>query len=138
MGPPDLLEGLEVLVVEDEADARELIAMVLEHCGAKVVSVSSSSEAMQQLKQIKPDVIVSDIGMAGEDGYTLIRKVRELEQTGSPHVPAAALTAFAKREDRMRALAAGFETHVPKPVEPAELANIVAKLAGRGGINVAK
>jgi PAS domain S-box-containing protein len=128
-----LLSGLHILIVEDEPDERELIAMVLEQCGAHVETASSVAEALARIKNHRPDAIVSDIGMAGEDGYELIRQVRELEQLGARHMPAAALTAFAKQEDRLHALAAGFETHVSKPVEPQDLACIVARLVGRSG-----
>jgi CheY-like chemotaxis protein len=122
------LEGITVLAVEDDGDARDLIRRVLEDCGARVIARGSSGEALSVLAQEIPDVIISDIGMPGEDGYQFIRRVRELPPEKGGHVPAAALTAFARAEDRTRALRAGFQTHVAKPVEPGELAAVVASL----------
>ncbi len=121
------LDDVEILVVDDEVSAREIITEVLRHCGARVTAVASAAEAMTALKKSPPDVLVSDIGMPNENGYELISRIRTL---GS-EVPAVALTAYAKTEDRMRALAAGFNTHVPKPVEPAELALVIASLVER-------
>ncbi|MUG93716.1 PAS domain S-box protein [Scytonema sp. UIC 10036] len=135
--PPSLL-GIRVLVVDDEADARDFLSIVLQQCQAEVKAIGSVQEALEVIAQWRPDVLVSDIGMPNEDGYTLIRKVRSLERTGeiplSEHgtkIPAAALTAYARTEDRLRALQEGFQIHLPKPVEPAELATVVASLAGR-------
>jgi PAS domain S-box-containing protein len=127
---PDL-GGLHVLVVEDEQDGRELITTVLERCGARVTAVRNVAEALEALEEGRPDVLLSDIGLPGEDGYTLIRKVRALEAERGSQIPAAALTAYASADDRLRALAAGFQVHVAKPVEPSELTAIVASLAGR-------
>lgn len=125
------LDGLRVLVVDDELDARELIATVLGQCGAEVKAVASAIEALAVLEQFQPQVLVSDIGMPGEDGYTLIRKLRALEAEQGGQIPAVALTAYARAEDRTQALLAGFQLHVPKPVDPAELAVVVGNLAGR-------
>jgi PAS domain S-box-containing protein len=125
------LQGLRVLVVEDEPDSREMLVIVLTRCRAEVRAVSNASDALAQLESWLPDVLISDIEMPGEDGYTLIRKVRSLPPERGGKIPAAALTAYARAEDRMRALLAGFQLHVPKPVEPAELAAVVASLAGR-------
>jgi signal transduction histidine kinase len=122
------LDGITVLAVEDDSDARDLIRRVLEDCGARVLAAGSSAEALAILAHELPDVIVSDIGMPGEDGYQFIRKVRELPADEGGRIPAAALTAFARAEDRTRALRAGFQTHVAKPVEPAELSAVVASL----------
>jgi CheY-like chemotaxis protein len=122
---------VKVLAVDDEADARELIRRLLEECDADVRTASSASEAMAALESFRPDVIVSDIGMPEEDGYTMIRRIRALGAARGGRVPAVALTAYARSEDRMRALAAGFQMHVVKPVEPAELIMVVASLAGR-------
>jgi signal transduction histidine kinase len=124
------LAGLTVLVVDDEPDARALVAAVLAGCGAKVVAADSAAKAMVEIGRSQPDVLLSDIAMPGEDGYALIRKVRG---AGSPssQLPAAALTAFATAADRARALLAGYQAHIPKPVEPSELAAVVAALAGR-------
>ena len=123
------LEGLRVLLVDDEDDARVLLAEVLTGHGAKVTAVASASDALREVLANPPDILVSDIGMPGEDGYSLIRKVR-LGMRGAP-LPAVALTAHAMKADRTRALMAGFQSHVAKPVEPEELLVVVATLAGR-------
>lgn len=124
------LTGMRVLVIDDEADARELLVTVLEQFGAEPRAAGSVAEAMKVLEELRPDVIVSDIGMPGEDGYVLLRKVRALETArGWPSVPAVALTAYARGADRRRALSAGFRMHVTKPVEPAELAEAIARAA---------
>ena len=125
------LEGLRVLVVDDEVDARELIATMLEPLGVQVMAAASAIEALVALQAFQPDVLVSDIGMPGENGYGLIRKLRELEEEQGGRIPAVALTAYARAEDRTQALLAGFQLHVPKPVNQAELAAVVANLAGR-------
>jgi CheY-like chemotaxis protein len=122
-----------VLVVGDEPDARELVRRVLSQCGAQVLTAGSAGEALVILREARPDVLLSDIGMPHEDGYALIRQVRAMPATEGGSVPAGALTAFARSEDRQRALRAGFQIHIPKPVEPAELVTIVASLAGRTG-----
>jgi PAS domain S-box-containing protein len=124
---PPSLDGVKVLVVDDDLDGREFVAIVLEQCGAEVVTVSSAAEALTVLSQSHIDVLVSDIGMPEEDGYSLIRRVRALEQGG--RIPAVALTAYARTEDRTRAIAEGFQMHLPKPVEPSELATVVASMA---------
>ncbi|HLL71820.1 MAG TPA: PAS domain S-box protein [Pyrinomonadaceae bacterium] len=128
--PPEL-EGLRVLLVEDEPDAREMLVAVLKQCRADVRAVANAADALLELEMWRPEVLISDIEMPGEDGYTLIRKIRALTPERGGKIPAAALTAYARAEDRMRALLAGFQLHVPKPVEPAELAAVVASLAGR-------
>ncbi|MFP5264045.1 MAG: GAF domain-containing protein [Blastocatellia bacterium] len=128
---PQALEGLRVMVVDDEADARELLRAMLEQYGAEVKTSSSSGEALEMLEQYKPNVLVSDIGMPGEDGYELIKKVRALEPERGGRIPAVALTAYARAEDRIRALTAGYNMHVPKPVEPTELLIVIASLSGR-------
>jgi CheY-like chemotaxis protein/anti-sigma regulatory factor (Ser/Thr protein kinase) len=125
------LQGLRVLVVDDEPDGREAIAKVLELRGAEVTAASTVREALSLLKQSPPDVLVSDIGLPDEDGYDLFRMVRELDDVEAKHVPALALTAFAREEDCLRALSAGFQQHASKPIEPAALAVLVARLAGR-------
>ncbi len=124
------LEGIRVLVVDNEADARGLIGAILESCGAEVVAVASAAEALEEIRRQRPDVLLSDIAMPGEDGYALIRKVRRLD-TDDPPLPAAALTAYATAGDRAQALVAGYQTHLAKPIEPAELTAVVASLAGR-------
>lgn len=127
--PPNL-DGVKVLAVDDEPDARGLLQAMFEQCGADVRTCSSAAEALRELEEFKPDVLVSDIGMPGEDGYSLIQKVREKEKETGKRLPAVALTAFARTEDRFSALSAGYNMHVPKPVEPAELALVISRLVG--------
>ena len=127
------LNGVRVLVVDDEADSRAFLTAVLEECGAEVMAVGSAVEAIATLKNLKPDILLSDIGMPEEDGYALIRKVRALSPEEGGQIPAAALTAYARAEDRTRSLLCGFQIHLPKPIEPAELAAVVANLANRTG-----
>jgi CheY-like chemotaxis protein len=124
------LDGLHILVVDNESDARALLRVMLEGCGASVEEATAAHEALECIRRRPPDVLLSDIAMPGEDGYALIRKVRELDGPGRM-LPAAALTAFATATDRARALLAGYQAHIPKPVEPSELAAVVAALAGR-------
>ncbi len=128
--PPSLL-GVRVLVVDDQADAREFITTVLEQYQAEVQAVASVQEALQVITQWKPDVLVSDIGMPQEDGYSWISKLRSQPPELGGNIPAAALTAYARAEDRMRAIQEGYQLHLPKPIEPAELATVVASLVGR-------
>ena len=128
---PPPLNGLKILVVDDEADARLMLAAMLKQYGAEVKTSSSTGEALEMLEQYKPDILVSDIGMPEEDGYVLIRKVRALEPERGGRIPAVALTAYARAEDRLRALTAGYNMHVPKPVEPTELVIVIASLSGR-------
>jgi PAS domain S-box-containing protein len=125
------LAGLKVLVVDDEADTRELIREVLKECGSEVILSRSAAEALQALEEQKPDILISDLGMPDEDGYSLISKIRALPSERGGHIPAAALTAYARAEDRMRVLRSGFQFHLPKPVDSAELVTVVASLAGR-------
>ena len=125
------LDELQVLVVDDEADARTLLVTLLEQQGATVTAVATVSEALAVLKHRRPDVLVSDIGMPGEDGYALIRQVRAQSAELGGQIPAIALTAYARVEDRIRLLKAGFQLHIPKPVEPSELVEAIANLAGR-------
>ncbi|MBD2278637.1 response regulator [Aphanizomenon flos-aquae FACHB-1040] len=126
-----ILNGVKVLVVDDEVDSREFIATVLQECQAEVTAVSSAQEALEMLTLWTPDVLISDIGMPGENGYSLIRKVRSLSPEKGRDIPAAALTAYARVEDRMQAIQAGFQLHLPKPIEPVELATVVASLVRR-------
>ena len=130
LAPPPL-QGLTVLVVDDQEDVRELMRIVLSRRGATVVAAESTATALEALDRCRPDVILSDLEMPGEDGYSLIRKVRARSAERGGAVPAAALTAYARTEDRVHSLRAGFHRHVPKPVQPDELAEIVASLAGR-------
>jgi PAS domain S-box-containing protein len=129
-GTPSL-EGLSVLVVDDEADARDLVASILRESGATVRAVASAAEAFPLLRAEPPAVLVSDVGMPGEDGYGLIRRVRALPATAGGVTPAVALTAYARPQDRTRALLEGFQLHLSKPVEPEELVAAVANLGGR-------
>ena len=122
------LEGVHVLVVDNEQDARNLVTAILERCGATVTAVESAAEALAQIRSDRPDVLLSDIAMPGEDGYSLIRRVRRLDGPDTP-LPAAALTAYASASDRAEALLAGYHAHLRKPVEAAELASVVASLA---------
>lgn len=126
-----ILDGLQVLVVDDSADTLELIAFILEQCKAQVMKAASADEAFEAIAQSKPDILISDISMPDEDGYSLIARVRTLEAKQERQMPAVALTAFAREEDCTRALAAGFQMHLSKPVEPGELVAVVADLAGR-------
>ena len=116
-----------MLVVDNEPDARALVAAILEGCGAQVRAAASVAEAMTEIQRERPDVLLSDIAMPGEDGYALIRKVRAIDRA----MPAAALTAFATAGDRARTLLAGYQAHLPTPLEPSELTAVVATLAGR-------
>jgi light-regulated signal transduction histidine kinase (bacteriophytochrome)/ActR/RegA family two-component response regulator len=126
------LDGVRVLVVDDEPDARALVKRLLDECRCLVTTTASAAEAMALLRSQPFDVLVSDIGMPGEDGYSLIRQLRASEtESAKPKLPALALTAYARTEDRRRALLAGFQNHVSKPVEASELLTIVASLAGR-------
>ena len=127
------LAGVTVLVVDDEADARALVGRLLLDRQATVHTAASAAEALELVRVERPDVLVSDVGMPGEDGYSLIRRVRALGPGQGGGVPALALTAYARAEDRVRAVLAGFQMHVAKPVEPAELLTMVASLAGRTG-----
>ncbi|MEA5503503.1 ATP-binding protein [Halotia wernerae UHCC 0503] len=123
-----MLDGLQILFVDDNDDTRELITFILEQQGAQVTAVSSVSEALVELAKLKPNVLISDIGMPDEDGYSLIRKVRSQEAGKEDKIPAIALTAFARNEERQLALEAGFQAHLTKPIEPDELVIAVANL----------
>ncbi|MBA3632030.1 MAG: CHASE3 domain-containing protein [Acidobacteria bacterium] len=133
--PEISLDGLLILVVDDEEDTRQLLVQSLAFHGATVISANSAKEALSEIEEKNPDVLVSDIGMPDEDGYSLIRKVRALPDKQQRNIPAIALTAFTRAQDRMRALASGFQNHVSKPVEPDELATVIASLTGRLQIN---
>ena len=122
------LEGVKVLVVDDEPDARSLVERLLRDCDASVTTAGSASEAMERVVRDKPDVLFSDIGMPKEDGYALIRRVRKLAGARG-RTPAIALTAYARAEDRAKAIQAGYQLHMSKPVEPTQLIAMVAKLA---------
>ena len=132
---PDLLNGVRVLVVDDEADTRDLLRRILAEAGATVLTAASAAEGMQVLQREQPpvDILISDIGMPEEDGYAFVRKVRQMPGGigSSARLPAIALTAFARSEDRTRALVAGFQAHIAKPAESAELIATVASFTGR-------
>jgi PAS domain S-box-containing protein len=130
MALPDL-RGLTILVVDDQPDARDLIQRVLEDAGARVVTAASVEEALALVELEKPQVLLSDIGMPEADGFDLLRQLRALGPAHGGDIPAIALTAFARSEDRTRALRAGFRLHVSKPVEPTELCVAVANVTGR-------
>jgi PAS domain S-box-containing protein len=135
---PLLLNGLWILVVDDEADTRDLLTTVLEVSGAKVTAVGSASAAIEIIAEgslsRRPDILISDIGMPDGDGYSLIRQVRTLASAEGGQIPAIALTAYARAEERVQAIEAGFQIHVPKPVVPEELITLVASLVARSGI----
>jgi signal transduction histidine kinase/ActR/RegA family two-component response regulator len=120
------LNGLRILIVDDNPDGRALTSLVLAQAGASVTAVSSVREALQMVEAVRPDVLISDIGLPDKDGYALIRQIRQYEAQHGGFLPAVALTGYARAEDRARILAAGFQAHVPKPVEPAELTAAIA------------
>lgn len=121
-----LLKDLQVLLVDDEPDARDLVTVILEAQGAKVTAVGSAKEALAALQKLQPDIIVSDIGMPEDDGYSLIRQIRKLPPEAGGQIPAIALTAYATPEDRNAAISAGFNRHIPKPVDPTALTMAIA------------
>jgi PAS domain S-box-containing protein len=126
-----ILQGVKVLVVDDEPDTLELLRIVLELSGALVVTANSAAKALERLEETDPDVLLSDIGMPDKDGFDLIREVRSLPPERGGRVPAVALTAYTRAEDRTTALAAGFDMHIPKPVQPADVVAAVANLTPR-------
>ena len=125
------LGGVRVLLVEDEVDTREMVQRVLEESSAEVVSIASAAEALHVLEETSPDVLVSDIGLPGMDGYTFLHTLRMREASRNRSIPALALTAFARSEDRQRAFDAGFREHLAKPVDPVRLVSAIARLCGR-------
>ncbi|HEY4232415.1 MAG TPA: ATP-binding protein, partial [Lacipirellulaceae bacterium] len=125
------LTGIKVMVVDDEADARELLKQVLSQCEADVSTAASADEGLELARSLRPDVIVSDIGMPGKDGYEFIRELRSWSPENGGCTPAIALTAFARSEDRTRAMLAGYQVHIAKPIEPQELVATVGNLVGR-------
>jgi CheY-like chemotaxis protein len=128
-GRQSIPAGVRVLVVDDEPDARDLVAFLLESVGVEVRLASSAADALKELATYTPHVVVSDVGMPGEDGYFLIRRIRALSSE-KKNVPAIALTAFTRDEDRARALLEGFSMHMSKPIEPMDLLDAIATLAG--------
>ncbi len=128
---PPALDGARILVLDDEKDSRMLVKRILEECDAIVEVAASAEEALTVLQRQQTDVVISDIGLPGTDGYQFIRSVRAMREAAGGKLPAIALTAFARSEDRRRAMLAGFDLHISKPVEPAELVAAVARLAQR-------
>lgn len=124
------LPGTRVLVVDDEIDAAELLQELLEDAGAKVATATTARAALQKLRTFRPEVLVTDLGMPEVDGYGLLREIRKLSTDEGGRTPAIALSAYTRREDAARAFSAGFQTHVPKPVDPEQLLRLVANLAG--------
>jgi CheY-like chemotaxis protein len=120
-----------VLLVDDETDGREMVTIMLEIIGVQVKAAASANEALQTFAEWRPDILVSDIGMPAEDGYSLIRKVRALPPEQGGNVPAAALTGYASEEDYLEALSAGYHSRIKKPVDLEELIAVVASLTGR-------
>lgn len=125
------LRGLRVLVVDDDPDTCEILCLVLSQYGAEVYAAGSSKDALGAFREWKPNLLISDLGMPGEDGFAFIQKVRTLAPEEGGNIPAAALTAYAREEDRLRAHSAGYQIHIPKPVDPTKLATVVAGLAQR-------
>jgi len=138
-GPPtsDALHGLSVLVVDDDADARTLLSLLLRAAGAEVTAAHDVSSALAALAERRPHVVLSDIGMPGEDGYALARRLRALPDPVLRRVPAIAITGLARTQDRVELLRAGFQAHLCKPVEPSEVVALVASLAGHLGASAA-
>ena len=125
---------MRVLVVDDAPDTCDLLKLILENCGARVKTASSTDAAMEAMSGEAFDVLISDLGMPGGDGYSLIAKVRALSKERGGNIPAAAITAYADEENRIRVLRSGYQIHVPKPISSPELVAIVANLAGRTGV----
>jgi CheY-like chemotaxis protein len=130
-GTGQRLDGLTVLIVEDDADTRDLVKTILAKAGATPVATANARDGVSAARRIRPHVLVSDLAMPGEDGFEVVRQVKSWMAEAGVVLPALALTAYARLEDRDRALAAGFDHYIAKPVEPAELVREVARLAGR-------
>src|SRR3989454_412822 len=128
---PRILDGLKILVVDDDADTRDLVTTILTRCGSQVRCSESAADALMAFQEWSPDLLVSDIGLPEEDGYGLIRKLRKLKSKRAKKIPALALTAYATDEDRSLALSAGFQMHLPKPIEPEDLVSSIAAALGR-------
>ena len=124
------LAGLAVLVVDDEPDSLELVQQVLSRCGARILTATSAEEALRAVERDRPGLLISDIGMPLVDGFELMRRVRALHDKSAAGIPAVALTAFSRREDQQRALEAGFDEFLAKPLRPAVLLQMVAAMAG--------
>src|SRR6185503_14984092 len=131
--PSAVLAGARVLVVDDAPDTLETLRVLLEGCGAEVRTAETAAAGLSEVERWHPDILISDIGMPQEDGYSLIARVRALSREHGGLTPAIALTAYARSEDRVRALSAGFQMHISKPIEPAELVATVGSLRGWSG-----
>jgi CheY-like chemotaxis protein len=134
-GEASPLAGALVLIVDDDPDVRELLGRILEECGAGVHRSEDAFSALEALKQHKPDVVISDIGMPGMDGFELLRRIRQLPPEAGGTTPAIALTAFARPEDRLRALQVGYNAHLSKPIEPASILQALGQLLERAHRN---
>ncbi|MBV9912303.1 MAG: response regulator [Sinobacteraceae bacterium] len=126
-----MLNGIRVLVVDDDASARELVVNMLQGYGAEASTAADGQSALARLFEERPHVLIADLGMPGMDGYALIEQVRALDPDLGGHTPAIAVTGYASTLDRLRALQAGYQNHVAKPVEAEELAIVIASLTGR-------
>src|SRR5215470_3410776 len=124
------LKGISVLIVEDDPDTLEMLSFILASTGADVITASSAAEALNALERSRPNVLISDLAMPDEDGYELISKIRLRGPHEGGNIPAVALSSYTRPEDRARALAAGFQVHVSKPVDPRQLVDIVASVIG--------
>jgi len=125
------LDGVRVLTVDDDADALTLGRDILEAAGAEVTGCDSATRALEEIQAVRPDVLIADIGLPRVDGYELIKRIRQLPDARLRNIPAAALTAYARAEDRVKSLQSGFQIHLAKPIDPAELVVVVAALAKR-------
>jgi CheY-like chemotaxis protein len=130
-GLPRILTGLRILIVDDDPDILDLFAVALAACGGEITSSGNATDALALAIHVRPHVIVSDIAMVGEDGYWLVRRLRQLPVDAVRTVPIVAATAYGREHSRAQVLAAGFTEHLQKPVDPEELCRVVAKLAGR-------
>lgn len=133
----ETLDGIRILVIDDEVDTRDFLVAALEQFGANVTAVGSVPEALTQVRQNRPDILLSDLGMPGQDGFELIQQIRALPPEAGGKIPAAALTAYVGGEDRNRAIDAGFQLHVPKPIDPAQLLTVVRQLVQLQQVNIA-
>jgi CheY-like chemotaxis protein len=133
---PDL-RGISLLIVDDDSETRELVTMIVGRAGARTTAAASAAEALDILADIRPDLIICDVAMPDQDGHSFIRTIRSRSGAEGGRVPAIALTAHARAEDRTHSLLAGFQSHVAKPAEPTELVALIATLVGRTGISTA-
>jgi CheY-like chemotaxis protein len=124
------LDGVRVLLVEDNPDTLDMLRFIFDEAGAEVIPATSVDDALDALERLRPDALVSDIAMPDRDGYDLIREIRSREPEQGGKIPAVAVTAYARAEDRVRVLAAGFQMHIAKPIDPDELIAVVASLTG--------